>query len=129
MTTKKLNLNLELVIQHACDKSGKPLYNPKEPKDPLFKQHDAIALSTLLGTIDTRVLTMQSMKHLLNVKDKAEEAFRKDKKRLELSLDQASTLKEFLSKFFSKEKKVEERKSLSIFLSRTVISILEQLES
>lgn len=126
--TKKLNLNLELTTQYALDKDGKKLFDPKNPKEPLYKQHDAIALFTLLEMIDTRVLTKQNTKDLLNVKDKAEEAFRKDKKTLELSIDQASALKEFLNKFFSKEKKLEERLRLNIFLSRTVLHILEQLD-
>ena len=122
---KKINLDIELKIEYSRDKKEKIIYTDKEPN---YRQNDGLALIQILGHVDSRKLTAEGLKSLLNVRDKAEEAFKKDSKKMELSLNQASALKDFLKAFFDKEKKEGEKIQLNIFLSRTAIDTLEQLE-
>lgn len=140
---EKQKLEIELKQEFSKDKDDKVVYMEEKKlkcpncgsivreaveKQPLYKQNDGMALIQVLSLYDSRKGGLKDYKTFINLREKIEKAWVKETKKVELSLDEMSFLKNFLSGIFDKEKKKEEKIQLSIFLGRTVISVLEQLE-
>jgi len=139
MPKKLTGIKIELKTEVSLDKEGKKNYSlPPKIKCPkcnseidfgkrelLFKQHDAIALINLLDGFDSTKYGMSDYKTYLNIRDKIEDAWRKDENCLEPSLDEAVFLKEFLVNYKEKSKSGTQ---ITPFLMRTLVNIVEQLE-
>jgi len=114
-------LALSAVI--AQDKKGKDLKSLDG--EPLYKQHDSIALIQLLNSIDAKQFGFKGYKTYLRIQDKVENAWRDDLMEIELSLDEATFLKDYLTHFEQKSRK--DSQDLTPFLIRTLVHIVEQL--
>ena len=139
----KMNLTIKLIEEHTKDKKGKNVYvenrelncpncsfvirEKLEEKEPLYKQQDTQALMKLSSFFDSRKYSLKEYKQYIKLRNKIEEAWLKNNKTLELSLDEASLLKKFLISFFEKDNK--EKQLIDIFMGRTITSILDQLEA
>ena len=125
MTDKKpLTLNLNLIQDLALDKKGKEIKDREGNKS--YRRDDFIGLLNLLNRFDSRIHEMKDYKTFLQLKDKLYQNWSKDNKTLELTIDQASFLKTFLSEFTAKEGKDA---PLQEFEMRTLVGILEQFTS
>jgi len=121
----KVNLKITLKVEYLLDKKGKFVKDANG--DKVFKQNDVLALIQLLSVFDSRKYSLKDYKQYLKVQDKVEEAWRKDAKTLELSLDEATFLKDYLVNFNEKSRE-DGRLPVGSFLLRTLVSVIEQLE-
>ena len=124
---KGLAFNLNLVRIIAKDKNGKIVFVDENKKDEAYERHDSVVLMQILQEFDTKKHTLRQYKTVLNLLEKVQEAWRKDATELEISLDEGTILKEICLNFFDEKKKEEEKKSISLFWGKTIVSILEQL--
>jgi len=84
-----LKAAVELVKEQQEDGDGKLVFTEDEPKRKVWKRNDAQALLTALTSYDSRKGSMEDYRQMLKVRDKVERAWRDDKKKVELSLDNA----------------------------------------
>jgi len=136
------NLVLKLKKEYSRDKNGKIVYlgenellcphckgivkEKLKEKEAVYRQHDSQALLQLSNLYDSKKHTFKDYKKFMRLRDKIEEAWITDKNKLEMSLDEATVLKSFLEELFDKDNK--EKQTISVFIGRSIISILEQLE-
>ena len=116
-------MKIKLIREKNRDKDGKP---SKAPED--YKQHDAavLAFRILPGWDSKKGKGMEDYKLCLNITDKAKEAWRDDKiKELDLSLNEASFLKDLLENF--KDKCLQDVVVPEVVM-RTIVSLVEQLD-
>ena len=123
MEQKPKTLNLNLIQEVALDKKGKEAKDEKGNKQ--YKRDDFIGLINLLNAFDTKIHGMKEYKMFIKLKDHIFANWVKENKTLELSLDEATFLKDYLSNFPEKEGKDI---SLPEFVLRTLCGILEQIE-
>ena len=124
-TQEKKGIVVKLVIEPLLDKKGEVVNDPRD-NEPLNKRHDAVALTQMLNGIDTRKYDFKALKAYSNLKEKIDEAWLKDKAELELTLDQAAFLKEYLENLNSKTN--AQTFSAGPFHIRTMIAVKEQLD-
>ena len=115
-------MKLKLTTKKSLDKQGK--VEKVNGKDG-YKQHDASALMSLLNGVNFKLYDMKSYKHCLNLKDKIEEAWRKDEKEVDLPLDEITFLKDYLENI---KEKAMPQVILIEFHIRTIVFILEQIK-
>jgi hypothetical protein len=90
-----------------------------------YQQEDYAGLFNVLRLFDSRQhTTMDEYKIYVKTKDAINDAWMHDKTEVELSLDEAKFLKDFLAKFPEGDGKGYQMKEFEI---RTLISIAEQL--
>ena len=123
MEQKPKTLNLNLIQEAALDKKGKETKDEKGNKQ--YKRDDFVGLINLLNVFDTKIHEMKDYKMFIKLKDHIFINWAKENKTLELSLDEATFLKDYLSNFPEKEGK---NVSLPEFMIRTICGILEQIE-
>ena len=119
-------IKIKLVIEEAKDKDGKGnIITSKDPETGRvnYARNDSVGLLELLGKLDTKRHPLNSWKQSMKVKDKLTNAYLKDLKEIELSLDEASFLKLYLKEFSEKEGK---EMSIKGFELKTLFGILEQ---
>lgn len=120
----------EVIRERKFDGLGRPIIGEngeKETGDILYKRHDAIALLQMLNGIDTRKYDFKALKIFSNLKEKVDNAWLKDGTELDLTLDQAAFLKEYLEE-------LNKKTNAQIFIAgpfhvRTMIAVKEQLDS
>ena len=112
-----------MVQEPALDKQGKVAKDPKGEKQ--YKRDDYVGLLQLLNRFDSRLHTIKDYKSFTHLKDNLLQHWAKEDTTVDLSLDEATFLKEYLKTLPDKEGK-EGR--LAEFEIRTLIGILEQLE-
>src|SRR4030042_3047964 len=124
-TPKPKTLQINLIQEKALDKKGKDQKDPQGKQ--MYKRDDFIGLINLLNKYDTRLHhgQMQNTKTYLRLKDHVIKNWTDDNQKLELSLDEASFLKTYLSEVTDKEAKDV---PLAEFEIRTMVGVLEQLE-
>lgn len=116
--------NLSLTKEEAKDlKSGKPL---KDPRGEIqYIRNDIVGLMSLLAKMDSKIHSLKDYKSWIKLRDKLRNCFVDEKDVLEMSIDEAAFLKDFLSNLTEREGKQTE---LSEFEIRTLVGILEQFE-
>lgn len=121
----KQKVVIKLVKEAMLNKDGKEIRGPD--KEIQYKREDIIGLQSLINRYDSKKHpgSMKLIKALLNVKDKVELCWRKDEEVLNLTLDEASQLKEYLSKILDLDAQNDPLKQFEL---RTLIGTLEQLE-
>jgi hypothetical protein len=112
-----------MIQEVALDKKGKEIKDEKGNKQ--YKRDDFIGLINLLNAFDTKIHDMKDYKMFLKLKDHIFANWVKENKTLELSLDEATFLRDYLSSFSEKEGK---NISLPEFMLRTLCGVLEQIE-
>ena len=121
----KNNLDIKLKRELLKDKKGKTVHSEEES---VYRQEDSQALMQITAGFDSRKHSWKDYKQFMKLREQIDKAWVKEEQKLELSLDEASILKTFLHEFFDKDAKEEDKGKVSIFLGRTIISVLEQLE-
>lgn len=116
---------LKLIKEAMLDKDEKEVKGPE--KEVQYKRDDCIGLISLLNRYDSKKHpgSMKLVKALLSIKDKMELAWRKDLTEVNLTLEEASKLKEYLTNLPDLEGKED---SLRQFELRTLVAVLEALE-
>jgi hypothetical protein len=121
---KKLTgLKIEMVQEVALDKKGKEVIDREGNKN--YKREDFMGLMNLLSRFDSTRHTMKDYKFYIKLKDKIHRAWSEENRILDLSLDDATFLKTYLSEYSEKEGK---NVPLAEYEMRTLIGILEQME-
>jgi hypothetical protein len=120
---KLTGITLQLKKTPFLDKSGKVQKDPSGEK--LYSQHDSVALMSLLDAIDFTKYSMKEWRLAVKLRDKIEDAWRREAKNIELTLDEAAFLKDFL---FNLKDKLQAGTRITPFVLRTVVAISEQLE-
>lgn len=115
---------VELKMEKMIDRKGEVIKD--NDGEPFFKRHDALALMQILNAINTRQYDFKALKVFGNLKEKVDEAWMKDKDKLELTLDQASFLKVYIEEF---NKKSNPQFQGTPFHIRTMITIAKQLDN
>jgi len=90
-----------------------------------YVRNDIIGLMALLRRFDTRIHPVKDWKMSIKVRSKVSEAYIKDLKEIELSIDEAAFLKLYLQELPEKEGKQE---AIQEFELRTLFGVSEQLE-
>ena len=124
---KGLNLELDLVIEEAKDKKGNIIYiGEGKDREPNYSRHDPIALLNIISAYDTKKGTLKQYKSSLKLREKVEIAWRNDSKKLGITLDEATFLKDHFNSFF--DEKRTDRISVPLLWGKTMVKVLEQLE-
>jgi len=125
-----LKFTINLITEEAKDKKGKIIYDESKEgkKDATYSRHDALSILNLLTSYESKNGTWKQYKTCLKLRDKVEKVWRDDEMKLELSLDEGNFLKEYCESLFDEKKKPEEKNNIPLFLGKTIVSILEQLE-
>jgi len=105
------------------DKKGKVQFDLN--KNKMYKRDDFIGLLNLINKFDSRLHGMKDYKLFLKLKDHLFDHWSKENKNLDLSLDEATFLKTYLSELTTKDGKDT---PLAEFEMRTLIGTLDQLE-
>jgi len=115
---------IPIVKESGLDKDGKEIKD--KDGNISYKREDYQGLLTLLNLYDTRKQGsfMKEGRIYLGLKDKVEKGWAKDSKVLNLTLDEASFLKKFLTELPDKEAK-EVR--LPEYIMRTLFGMLDIL--
>lgn len=108
----------------ALDNKGKEIKD--KDGDIQYKQEDIQGLYALINRYDNTKHpgAMKIFKALIAVRDKLETTLIKEKDQLQLTLDEGSWLKSYLTELADKEAK---DRPLAQFEIRTLVSILDQL--
>jgi hypothetical protein len=121
--TKPKTLTIDIIQEKVIDKKGKEV---KDMKGEIqYKRDDFIGLINLLNRFDTKRHGMDDYKNFLKTKDKILKYWADEITKVELSLNEATFLKNYLTELPKKEGM---DKSLAEFEMRTLIGIIEQLE-
>ena len=120
---KPKTLSITLIQEVATDRKGKEIKDEKGNKS--YKRDDFIGLLQLLNRFNSKFHEMKDYKLFLKLKDHLLENWKKDDLNLELTLDEATFLKDYLSELPNKDAKDQ---GLAEFELRTLCGILEQLE-
>jgi len=123
LETGGLSIKINLVKEKMIDKKGKVVKNPSG--DISYIREDCTGLMSLLNKFNTTLHDMKDFKTFLKIKDKIYKIWTKDGDTMELSLDEASFLRTYLSEFKEKDGK---NVPLREFELRTLVGILEALE-
>ena len=123
LETGGLSIKINLVKEKMIDKKGKVVKNPAG--DVSYIREDCTGLMSLLNKFNTTLHDMKDFKTFLKIKDKIYKIWTKDGDTMELSLDEASFLRTYLSEFKEKDGK---NVPLREFELRTLVGILEALE-
>lgn len=121
----KKGIVVKLIKEESVDKKGEVIKDPKD-NEPLYKRHDSIALTQMLNGIDTRKYDFKGLKTYSNLKEKVDNAWLKDGTELDLTIDQAAFLKEYLGELNSKTN--AQTFIAGPFHIRTMVAIKEQLD-
>lgn len=115
---------IKLSREAVLDKKGKEVIGPD--KEIAYKRDDIIGLQSLLGRFDNRKHpgAMKLIRSVLNVQDKVRDAWLKDKKEIDLTLEEASFIKKYLEDITDNEAKDNQ---LREFEMRTLVGVLDQL--
>lgn len=125
-------LTLKLVEEKAYnrDKDGKK----KEAMvqgEQAYIRNDLSALQSLLSNFDTKTHAPKDWKSWTKIKDKVVDCYLNDKRKMELSLDEAGFLKDFLIDLRDKntrDSKEKEKISFNEFQVRSLLGLIEQFE-
>jgi hypothetical protein len=121
--TKPKTLTIDIIQEKVIDKKGKEV---KDMKGEIqYKRDDFIGLINLLNRFDTKRHGMDDYKNFLKTKDKILKYWADEIKKIELSLNEATFLKNYLTELPKKEGM---DKAMAEFELRTLIGVLEQLE-
>ena len=118
---------LDLVTELYKNKEGKVL------DKKTFKQKDAWALMQLLSFYNSKIGTFRDFQKILSLHDKVQNAWRKEAKTMELTIDEAAFLKDYLENFNERSASIPiptglDPNRLTEFRLRTLVTIVEQLE-
>ena len=105
------------------DKKGKKIELKDLQGNQQYLRNDAVGLMGLLGRLDTRLYTLKDLKLWTKLRDKLRECFFKDSNDLELTLDEAKFLKDYLLNIQTKDAK---DRPLQEFEIRTLVGLSEQ---
>ena len=118
------NFKLKLEQEEAYQiKNEKKIQIKNDKGETQYVRNDVVGLMGLLGKFDSRIHTMQDYKYLIKLKDKLKLCFLTNMNLLDLSLNEAKFLKEYLSNLSEKEGK---ENILAEFEIRSLIGLLEQ---
>ena len=122
---KPQKITIKLSREAMIDKNGKEVLDPN--KEVQYRRDDAIGLQSLLGRFDNRKHpgAMKLIRSVLNVQDKVREAWQKEKKEINLMLEEATFIKQYLEHITDNEAKENQ---LREFEMRTLVAVLDQLE-
>ena len=120
---KENTITIKLETTPLLDKSEKERKSPQG--NALYQRHDAVALLQMIGALNLNRHGIDQMRTYLNLKDKLSEAWRKDKKTLELSFSEAAIIKELLQ---DPAKKMRAGIGITPFFVETIIPMLEQFK-
>lgn len=121
--TKPKTLNINLVQEIVLDKKLREVKDPQGNKQ--YRRDDFVGLINLLNRFDSKRYGIKEYKMFLKLKDHIIANWVKENRTLELSLDEATFLKDYLSALPEKEGK---ENSLAEFEMRTLCGVLEQME-
>ncbi len=113
---------LALIQDPALDKKGKQLVVNGEKQ---YKRDDFVGLINLLNRFDSKKHAMPDYKMLVKVKDRIFANWEKEDKCLELSVNEANFLKDYLVNLNTRDAVND---SLREFEIRTLVGITEQFE-
>jgi len=117
-----LSVHIDIVKESLYDNKGKVIKDPQG--NVSYKREDYNGLMSLLNKFDSRLHDFKDMKIFLRLKDKIYQGWMKDKKQLDLSIDEAGFLQRFLSGIREKDGRDS---SLREFEMRTLVGLLEEL--
>lgn len=120
--TKPKSFSLQLIQEPATDRKGKEIVDRDGNKS--YRRDDVVGLMNLLNRFDSRLHLMSDYKMFLKLKDHILNSWAKEEKFLDLSLDEATFLKNFLSGVTTKDGKDSQ---LQEFEMRTLVGILDAL--
>jgi len=122
-STKGIVLHLLAEKAYDKDKKGHKIELKDHEGNQQYLRNDAVGLMGILGRLDTRLYTLKDLKLWTKIRDKLRECYFKDTDELELTLDEAKFLKDYLLNVQTKDAK---DRSLQEFEIRTLIGISEQ---
>ena len=133
---KKIPLKLKLVMEKALylDKDKKKAVSrDMRTGEEMYIRNDLSGLQQLLTKFDTRMNDMKAWKMWTKVKDKLTDCYLNDKKWIELSLDEAIFLKDFLIDLLEKNTRdsklpKEEKIIFKEYETRTLLGIIDQFD-
>jgi hypothetical protein len=121
--TKPKTLTIDIIQEVVLDKKGKEVRDQKGEKQ--YKRDDFVGLINLLNRFDSKRHGMDDYKNFIKTKDKILKYWADEITKVELSLNEATFLKNYLTELPKKEGM---DKSLAEFEMRTLIGITEQLD-
>ena len=120
---KKSAITLNIVREPATGPDGKEIADEKGEKQ--YKRDDYVGLVRLLNRFDSKLHTLQEYRTFLKMKDIVMEAWTDETLAINLTLDEATFLKDFLKKLPERE---GQQARMAEFELRTLVGILDQLE-
>jgi len=121
--------NSQIVVKFykevAKNKKGEEIKDPNGNK--VYERDDAFALMNMLGAVDTTKFDWDTLKVAVKLQEKVKKCWASDKKELELTVDEAKFLKDYL-KDFDKKRNPQTIFQQAMFYLKTRTSIVEQLE-
>lgn len=121
------NIKLQLVKEELRIKEkGKIIVAKDEQGEIRYIRNDALGLMGILGRLDSRIHSqLRDQQQWIKVRDKIHQCLLHDLDTLELNLDEAKFLKDFLKEFPDKDGK---NNPMAEFEVRSRIGVLEQFE-
>lgn len=124
LMSKLNNFVLKLEKEEAYEiKKGKKEVIKDKAGEIQYLRNDIVGLMGLLTKFDSRIHNLKDYKQWIKLRDRLRQAFIDDLESVELSLDEASFLKEYLSNLSEKEGKTA---TMVEFEIRSLIGVLEQ---
>ena len=118
--------SLTLVKEEAFDlKKGNKEILKDDKGDIQYSRNDIVGLMGLLSKLDTKIHSLKEYKQWIKVRDKLKDCFVDDAEEMELTVSEASFLKDYLSGFQEREGKVI---NLDEFEVRTLVGVLAQFD-
>lgn len=123
-------IKLESEKSYTLEK-GKQVEVKTSDGESMFIRNDLVGLQRLLGYFDPTKHTVKDWKMMIKLRDLLTDAYLRDKKELELSLDEAVFLKDFMKELIAKnnkDSKTEDKDKIQFreFEFRTLLAIDEQ---
>lgn len=117
-------ITIKLECEEALDKKGKPI---KVDNEIQYKRDDYVGLSSLLGKYDSRKHpgAMKLVRAILSIEDKVMKAWKDEKNTIDLTLEEASYLKNYLDGFTDQEGKND---AIRHYELRTLVAVLDQIQ-
>jgi hypothetical protein len=120
---KGFSLRLEEKFLYIKDKKGREVVMKNEKGEPNYLRNDVMGMMGLLNKFNSTLHTMKDYKQWIKIKDKIRDCFVRETNILELSLDEAAFLKDFLINLTEKDAKSVQ---LVEFEIRSLTGIVDQ---
>jgi hypothetical protein len=121
--THGIQIHLTQEVAYEKDKKGRKVELRDVEGNLQYMRNDGIGLMGILGRLDTRNYTLKDLKTWTKLRDKLKEGYFQDSDVVELTLDEAKFLKDFLLNVQTKEAQTH---PLQEFEIRTLVGISEQ---